>query len=329
MYWLLPFLALGVSAILSYLGTRLLLPVLKRRAILDHPNDRSSHVAPTPRGGGIAVILVLVMAFLVIGYHHDLAHINIWIVSGAAILLAGISWIDDLRGLPPINRLLSQIFIVGLVLFLTSDGRMFFQGFLPPAPDIFLAGILWVWFINLFNFMDGIDGISGVETIGIGIGIGVVIGFQNSLGLYGLAAAGAAIGFLVWNWHPAQVFMGDVGSVPLGFLSGWLLLELAANGYWAPALILPAYYLADATITLVKRGLRGEKIWLAHREHCYQKAVQRGLSHATVSLSVLALNGALIGLALLASMGWPWMSLMVAVLLTLGFMKYLAGDEDA
>src|SRR3546814_9909535 len=127
----------------------------------------------------------------------------------------------------------------------------------------------------------------------------------------GASIAAAAAGFLWWNWHPAKVFLGDVGSVPLGFMLGWLLLGLAAAGHWAPALILPLYYLADATITLACRALRRERVWRAHREHFYQRAVQRGRSHATVSRAVFGVNACLAALAL-ASLTAPWMALVAA-----------------
>jgi UDP-N-acetylmuramyl pentapeptide phosphotransferase/UDP-N-acetylglucosamine-1-phosphate transferase len=122
---------------------------------------------------------------------------------------------------------------------------------------------------------------------------------------------------LWWNWQPAQVFLGDVGSVPLGYLLGWLLLEAALKGLWAPALILPLYYLADATVTLAKRGLRGAKVWQAHRDHFYQRAVQGGLSHGAVVLRVLVCNVGLVVFALLATAGWPWPALAGAALAVL------------
>src|SRR3546814_8785143 len=122
---------------------------------------------------------------------------------------------------------------------------------------------------------------------------------------------------------PAKVFLGDVGSVPLGFLLGWLLLGLAAAGHWAAALILPLYYLADATITLGCRALRREKIWQAHREHFYQRAVQRGRSHATVSRAVFGVNACLAALAL-ASLTAPWMALVAAALVVAGLLAWMA-----
>ena len=115
---------------------------------------------------------------------------------------------------------------------------------------------------------------------------------------------GAAIGFLVWNWSPARIFLGDVGSVPLGYVLGFLLLDLAIRGWWKIALILPLYFLADATITLARRLLRGERVWQAHREHFYQQAVRRGLGHAAVVKRVIAADLMLIGCGWAAENGW-------------------------
>ena len=132
-----------------------------------------------------------------------------------------------------------------------------FQGWLPAALDMAAAALLWVWFVNLYNFMDGIDGIAGSETAAIGIGLALfaIAGIGNDPALAAPAAviAAAAIGFLVWNWAPARIFLGDVGSVPLGYLLGFLLLAAASRGHWKLALILPLYFLADATITLLRR----------------------------------------------------------------------------
>ena len=162
--------------------------------------------------------------------------------------------------------------------------------------------------MNLFNFMDGIDGLAGGEAASIGAGLALVASLgalDPALALYGLAAAGAALGFLMWNWHPAKLFMGDVGSVPLGFTLGWLLLVLAASGLWVAALLIPAYFLADATFTLLRRLAEGKKVWQAHREHFYQKATQRGRNHAQVVRLVLALNAALLLLAVASlALGW-------------------------
>jgi UDP-N-acetylmuramyl pentapeptide phosphotransferase/UDP-N-acetylglucosamine-1-phosphate transferase len=172
--------------------------------------------------------------------------------------------------------------------------------------------------------MDGIDGLAGAETASIGAGLLLFasVGAGVDSELRGLAAvvSAAAIGFLVWNWAPARIFLGDVGSVPLGFLLGFLLLDLAFRGHWKIALILPLYFLADATITLSRRLLRSERIWRAHREHFYQQAVRRGVAHEAVVTRVLAANGLLIGCGWAAENGWGGISVaasavIVAILL--------------
>ena len=149
---------------------------------------------------------------------------------------------------------------------------------------------------------------------------------QMTLGLLGLVIAAASLGFLWWNWHPAKVFLGDVGSVPLGFLLGWLLLEVLASPLWPVAIILPLYYLADATLTLIRRALRRERIWQAHREHFYQQATGRGLSHARVSLIIAGLNIVLIGLAF-ASLSEPTLALIGATLCCGAGLLYLRGPK--
>ena len=301
------FLLFATIIAITCAATYAVLVFLRKRALLDHPNPRSSHTVATPRGGGLAVIATLVPVRIWIGTAWSGQEAEIWTIAGGALALAAISWFDDLSAVAPQWRLLGQIGAVAAALAVMPVGGPYFAGLLPPVADLIAAGLIWVWFINLFNFMDGIDGMAGMETASIGIGVAAVAatgGIGGTLPLYGLSAAAAALGFLWWNWHPARVFLGDVGSAPLGFLLGWLLLSLSALGLWAAALILPLYYLADATITLVSRGARGEKIWQAHRQHYYQKAVRGGLSHASATLAVLLVNLCLIGLAAAAASGW-------------------------
>jgi UDP-N-acetylmuramyl pentapeptide phosphotransferase/UDP-N-acetylglucosamine-1-phosphate transferase len=179
--------------------------------------------------------------------------------------------------------------------------------------------------------MDGIDGISGVETASIGTGIAALAaltGLGGSLVPAGATLAGVAIGFLWLNWHPAKVFLGDSGSVPLGLMLGWLLLDLAARGLWLPPLILALYYLADASITLARRALRGERVWQAHRQHFYQRAVARGLTHAQVSSLVGATDLLLIGAAILA-LFQPIAAATAAVVLTGILLLLLNGKPGA
>jgi UDP-N-acetylmuramyl pentapeptide phosphotransferase/UDP-N-acetylglucosamine-1-phosphate transferase len=292
------FLSTGLAALAT---TALARKVLLHLQIFDRPNVRSSHSVAKPRGGGVAVILTTVVAWIAMGGAIGIPDV-VWMILTIAVALAAVSFIDDVRGLPPLPRLAAQVAAValGLAVF---DGGPVFQGLLPVWLDRLLAGLAWLWFVNLFNFMDGIDGISGVEAIAIGGGLTVVawtVGLPSSQALPPLLLAAATAGFLVLNWQPSRIFLGDAGSIGLGFLLGWLLLDAAARGLWAPALILPGYYLADATITLLKRLFRGEKIWRAHREHAYQKAVDAGWSHARVALHIAVANLALVACALAA-----------------------------
>ena len=213
--------------------------MLRRAAVLDRPNERSVALGPTPRGGGIAVIAGSLMAWFVL------------VAAGKKVparLLArdrsgrrcspAISWLDDLRGFAgcdaaggAVRRRHCWDFSVG------AGRRRYFRTGRPPPSAGAAAAVLWVWFVNLFNFMDGIDGIAGSEAAAIGIGLAAVrCGFRRGPGLdrrsLAAAAAAAALGFLLWNWPPARIFLGDVGSVPLGYLLGFLLLWAAARGHW-------------------------------------------------------------------------------------------------
>jgi len=312
--------------VVACIGTRALIPLLRQAAVLDRPNARSSHAAPTPRGGGIAVIAAIVLAWLMLILTRAVA-LRLGLVISGAVLLAAVSWLDDLRGLPPAPRLAAQFAAVAGGLYALAS--MGYGGWRPPS-DLGIAGaaLLWVWFINLFNFMDGIDGIAGSEAAAIGIGLSLFGAFGAGEGWDGgpLAAviAAAALGFLVWNWAPARIFLGDVGSVPLGYLLGFLLLYAAALGHWKIALILPLYFLADATLTLLRRLLRGERVWQAHREHFYQRAVQRGLGHAAVVRRVIAADAVLIGCGWASENGWGVAALAVAAAAVLALLVSLA-----
>ncbi len=317
--------AAAAAAAMVWAATPLLRRLLLRAAVIDTPNPRSSHAVPTPRGGGIAVVgaIALCWGALLLWTAPDPAAARpVWIVLGGAGALAALSFADDLFDLPAALRMAAQAVVVGTGLLALPADSPVAQGLLPMWADRALAWLAWLWFVNLFNFMDGIDGIAGAETVAVALGIGVVLALGPggdggiTLALSG-AVAGAAAGFLWWNWHPARIFLGDVGSVPLGYLLGWLLLGLAADGAWAAALILPLYYLVDATLTLARRAARGERVWRAHREHFYQRAVQGGLRHDQVTLRITGLNALLIVLAA-ASVGvgaWAQAGCVAAALL--------------
>lgn len=281
--------------IFAAFGTYIALELLKSR-VLDVPNERSNHQKPVPRGGGIAMILVSLIFMAATG-------MPVCAVAAAG-LLAGISFIDDLRGLPAWLRLFVQILAVGLGLHVLPPIPVL--AFLPASVAYVFLGLVWLWIINLTNFMDGIDGISAVQAMCVTAGICLLRLVHPALPLVlseqASILAAAALGFFLFNRPPAKLFMGDVGSVPLGFLTGYLLLQLAAQGLWVAAFILPAYYLCDATFTLLKRGFAREKIWQAHSQHAYQCAVRGGQSHGRVVWRIFRLNVMLVALAMLASL---------------------------
>jgi UDP-N-acetylmuramyl pentapeptide phosphotransferase/UDP-N-acetylglucosamine-1-phosphate transferase len=287
-------------------ATRALIPILERRGVLDLPNERSSHTLATPRGGGIALTGSVLLSWLALGMGGRAPPVVIAVVLGT-LVLAIVSWIDDLRGLSPALRLPAHAVAVaiGLVALPHTADPLAALG---PALCFAAAGLAWVWWINLFNFMDGIDGLAAGEAAAIGLGLllfaGLGVGVDSRLAWLAAAILGAAIGFLVWNWPPARIFLGDVGSTTLGYLTGFLLLGVAFAGHWRAALILPLYFVADATITLGRRLLRGERFWRAHREHFYQRAIGHGQGHAAVTTRVIAADLMLIACGWTAENGW-------------------------
>jgi UDP-N-acetylmuramyl pentapeptide phosphotransferase/UDP-N-acetylglucosamine-1-phosphate transferase len=317
------------TALVACAATKALIPALRCRGVLDHPNERSSHSLPTPRGGGIALIGSVLLAWVLLVLA-GFAPPGAAAIALAAALLAVICWIDDLRGLLPILRLLAQGAAVAVGVFVLAKAHESWEGWAGPLAYCAI-GLLWVWWINLFNFMDGIDGIAGSEAAAIAAGLLLftVLGGRADPALAFLAATvlGAAIGFLAWNWSPAQIFLGDVGSAPLGYLLGFLLLDIALGGHWKFALIVPLYFLADATITLLRRLLRGERVWQAHREHFYQLAVRRGFGHAAVVRRVLAADVILIGCGWAAENGWAAASLAASIAIVAVLLAVLANGR--
>ena len=334
MSWLSLFAIFALTCFASFVLTGALRQLLLKWNIFDHPNERSSHQIPTPRGGGLAVMIVGLGAWVLSPLVINVAPPIDLVVIGAIAVTTIIFWFEDVKGLPLLARLLVQA-IVTLFLLLhmgagfSDSSFLIFQGILPPAVDLVFAWGLWIWFINLFNFMDGIDGISVAETVVIGLGaalVGIISVNAEMVVIPALAVAGAMAGFFIWNRPPAKIFLGDVGSISLGLILGWVLLHLAASGLWAAALILPLYYLSDATITLLKRALNGEKFWYAHRSHFYQAAIQNGHSHGAVSAMVFAVGLILVALAL-AALSFKWVALISAALLVGAFLLLLKNKQ--
>ena len=277
-------------------------PWLKRYA-LAKPNARSSHKTPTPQGGGIAVIAATVAAIALapaIGPLGAALDSQLAKIIVAALVMACLGAIDDIRPLPVVPRLLLQTIVVAGLIYTVPDALRVVPA-LPWWLERLLLLVGGLWFINLVNFMDGIDWMTVVEVIPIAATL-AALGFMGALPsdavVLALALGGAMIGFAYFNRPTAKVFLGDVGSLPIGLILGFLLLLAAGGGHLAAAVLMPLYYLADATITLFRRIAHGEPFWEAHRSHFYQRATDNGFSTMGVVARVFAVN---IGLGVLAT----------------------------
>ena len=278
-------------------------PWLARYA-LARPNARSSHKVPTPQGGGIAVVaattIVVVAAEIFFANQlGDQWRLSIVFASTIGLALVGVT--DDLRPLDAIPRLVLQIAAVAAIIA-TFPADMRIVPSIPWWLDRAVMLVGGIWLVNLVNFMDGIDWMTVAEIVPTTAALGLfgLMGLLPSEAtLVALALCGAMVGFAPFNRPVAQLFLGDVGSLPIGLLLGWLLAVLAGGGHLAAAVLLPLYYLADATITLMRRLVNGEQIMQAHRSHFYQRALDVGLAVNQVVARVFALNLALGLLALL------------------------------
>jgi UDP-N-acetylmuramyl pentapeptide phosphotransferase/UDP-N-acetylglucosamine-1-phosphate transferase len=243
--------------------------------VLDHPNARSLHATAIPRTGGLGLLAGILTSWALLPVAPPLV---VWV---AVIALASVSFADDVFDLPVSVRLLMHgVCAVGFSVSLIAD-----------ANDWLIAisvALAVTWMLNLYNFMDGSDGLAGGMTlIGFGCyGVAAWLAGDESFAVANFCVAASAAAFLVFNFHPARIFLGDAGSIPLGFLAGAIGIIGWMSGDWPPWLPLLVFspFIADASVTLLKRGWRGEKVWQAHREHYYQRMVQHGMGHRNTAL---------------------------------------------
>ena len=267
------------------------------RNVLDMPNSRSSHQVPTPRGGGMAIVVAFSLALVVLALSGLLPAPLFYALSGSGALVALVGFVDDHRPLAARWRLLAH--------FLAAAWGVFWLGGMPEVvmPVVGeLPGWLWgllglvylVWLLNLYNFMDGIDGIAGMEAICVclgGVMLYVLVG-RYELALMPTVLALASAGFLFWNFPPARIFMGDAGSGYLGLLLGLFSLQaawVAQELFWS-WLILLGVFIVDASVTLLRRLLQGARVYEAHRSHAYQHAARQLGRHLPVTLAVVVIN---------------------------------------
>jgi len=273
----------------------------RRRAFLDHPKERSLHVRPTPRGGGVGIVVPVLVCLVALAAAHPAARASLAWIAAVGVVLAAVGLIDDVRSLPALTRLLTQA--CGAVALTAALGhwRVF------DWPGLLALNLGWLGFpltvvlvvglTNACNFMDGIDGLAGTQGAVAGLGwVGVGLTTQDPcVATTGAVLTAASLGFLVFNWPPASIFMGDVGSSFLGFVLAALIV-LAAPRSPATALAGVLFvwpFVFDTTLTLLRRARRGEDLFSAHRSHLYQRLVLGGVSHRTATLTYGAL--ALVG----------------------------------
>jgi Fuc2NAc and GlcNAc transferase len=268
-----------------------------KNQILDVPNGRSSHSVPTPYGGGLAIVCSWLAGGIgLIGI--GIVDMPIAMSIGPpAILIAAAGFVDDKFRLSAILRLAIQC--AGVVWFLAflhtplSVGIDWLDNL--PLISYVISGFALVWLINLFNFMDGIDGAAASQAAFVALAMALISFLfvrNSSLALVNIALAAACLGFLIWNWPPAKIFMGDVGSSFLGFVLGAIALIISteyAISVW-PWVILFGVFLIDSTVTLVRRASSGQRWYEAHRSHAYQRLARHWGSHRKVTLSVIGIN---------------------------------------
>ena len=267
------------------------------RSLMDIPNARSSHSVPTPRGGGVAIVLAFTLALEMLLFAGLISSSAFFAIAGGGALIAVIGFMDDHGHIAARWRLLGHfaasawlLFWIGGLPVVEIGGGTFDLGWFGHV----LAAFYLVWLLNLYNFMDGIDGIASVEAICVCLGACLLYWVSGATDLVWapLLLAMSVVGFLFWNFPPARIFMGDAGSGFLGIVLGGLSLQAAwvsADLLWG-WLILLGVFIVDATFTLFRRLLRGDKIYQAHRSHAYQFASRRFGNHLPVTVTVGAIN---------------------------------------
>lgn len=306
-----------VPALITFVAAAILTGLLRRYALannmMDEVNARSSHTVPTPRGGGMSIVLSTLAGFAWFAWSGELPLNSAIALGFGGMIVAAMGWFDDHGHVPAPIRLIAH-FSAAILLVVFVDpfplGWIWLDWFLI---EWLVTVVMIVWLINLFNFMDGIDGIAASEAITVSLGTAVLAAMADNAGLVfaSLLLAGASAGFLVWNWQPAKIFMGDACSGFVGFiLAGFAVIAAQGtiSGFEAApgvaVMILLAVFASDATVTVIRRAFRREPIFEAHRSHAYQSLARRVGNHWPVTLGCVAINLiVLLPLALLVARG--------------------------
>jgi len=324
-----------VTFLASALLTALVRRYLLRRQVLDIPNRRSSHSVPTPRGGGLSIVVVFLLTVLLFMRRGTISTSLGFALIGGGLLVAVGGFLDDYFRVPARLRLLIHFAAAGWALWqLNGTGPLHLGWIIWDLGWVgqLLALVGLVWMINLYNFMDGIDGLAGLEALCASASAGLLLAWSGLGGMAesALALAGASAGFLVWNWPPAKIFMGDVGSGFLGFVFGVLAISSANERPWLvwPWLILLSVFIIDSILTLMRRMITRARWYEAHCSHAYQHAARRWNSHLKVTLAIAAVNVAWLFPLALGAYVWPAVGPLFAVV-ALAPLVYTAFRYDA
>ncbi len=311
-------LAIILAAVLSFILTGLATWYARRRGLLDHPGERHSHIVPTPRGGGAGLVAAMLLVSLYIG---GAVPTDFWVkgIVPGVVVLAVTGWWDDHASLGVRLRFFIQLAVTCWLLWCA-----FQTGLLQGVVVMTLCAFSIVWLTNLYNFMDGSNGMAGLQ----GLFVSLVLAFlfhssgDSQYALYALILAGCCFGFLPWNLGHAKVFMGDVGSLALGFLIAALFLYGVGSGAFslAVAWLVMLLFVTDSTLTLLRRVIKGERWYNAHRQHLYQRLIAHGWTHSRVAMLYQAINLALVLPGILLSVRLPEMAWAISLALTLVFL---------
>lgn len=297
-YWLLLF-----SFVLSCIFYTSIIVVCKYYNLFDVPDRRKTHSKPVPVGGGIGFITTLVISAIILYSFYGISDLLLNVMIALGLFLSIVSFLDDMRSIGVVIRLICHFIPAFLIAFLLLDHYYYLledNRYVISVHNNMLKGILLILitffiagFLNIYNFMDGIDGLTGIETAHIFANFAIILGFSKLPDAYfyiSLIIFILAISFLMFNWHPARLFIGDAGSIPIGFFAAFYLVLLVFEGYVLSALLVPMYYYLDGGGTLVNRMIRGEKFWLPHQKHFFQKAIKRNIKHSSIVINIVAFN---------------------------------------
>ncbi|MDR0297011.1 MAG: UDP-phosphate alpha-N-acetylglucosaminyltransferase [Rickettsia sp.] len=314
-----------LSFVVTSFLTWLLISSLPSFGVVDIPDPRRVHSKITPRGGGLAIVITVIIGLVAYECFATKTLINSIKFIPLLLVISTISFLDDLISMPVFIRLISHITCSAISIFLFLSPALLFHHELPLYIDFMLSTIYLTTFLNIYNFLDGIDGISGAESIHLSITILILCYLKsniiiniNFIIVLNIIILACSISFLIFNWHPARIFLGDVGSISLGFLLGLCLLLMSASSVhlFIASSIASLYYMTDGGLTILIRLFNKEKIWQPHLKHFFQKAVRNGKSHKEVVSKIIICNIVLMILSI-SSLYFPLISIIFAILVVM------------